>query len=203
MSFDALLGHLEFGEDPTEPPPFAEHVRGSGARSDLGRPTWLFRGPLPFPHLLPALRAEAQAWRGKASRVNTHSMAQGGPATTAAQTSPALLDFLRAQVPPGVAFEPTTSYYHWYASAEDRVEPHRDQADFFLGCILLLHHEHQGAPTSRFLLHPTGGEAVPVPLDAGDVVVFFSGAVTHSRTAPGPGELVNTLTWGFELAPPR
>lgn len=201
MSFDALLAHLEFGEDPSDPPGFAGRPPSGVPTAGLDRASWLFQGPLPFPHVLASLRAEAGTWRGKASRVNTHSMVEGGPAAAAVQRSPELLAFLRAQVPDGIAFEPTTSYYHWYADADDRVEPHRDQEGFFLGCILLLGHEHAGAPTSRFWLHPRGGAAIEVPLAQGEVVVFFSGAITHSRSAPGPGEVVNTLTWGFRLTP--
>ncbi len=197
MSLDALLGHLDFEEDSLEPPAFAGQGRTSVG--GFGRPTWLFLGPPPIAAHLADLRREAAAWRGKAERVNTHQMVEAGPVALRVQNSDELLAFVRAQVPDGVAFEPTTAYYHWYASEDDRIGPHKDQEDFFLGCILLLGHEHQGEPGCRFYLHPAMGEPIEVPLREGNAVVFFSGAVAHSRTAPGPGEIVNTLTWGFRL----
>ena len=204
MSFDALLGHFDFGDDPEDAPPFAGQAAPtvSGGR-DLGQPRALHCGPVPAlpAHVQDALRAEAALQLGRAARVNTHTMAEGGPVAAEVQRSDALLAFLRDQVPDGVSFEPTTSYYHWYGEAADRVEPHRDQADFFLGCILLLKHTHAGTRTSRFTLHPPGGAPVEVPLKPGDAVVFFSGAVTHGRSRPAPGERVNTLTFGFRLLP--
>jgi hypothetical protein len=199
MSLDALLGHLDFEEDSSEPPAFAGLSPSTTRSGSFGRPTWRYLGTPPITERFDDLRQEAAAWRGKAARVNTHLMVEAGPVARAVQTSDQLLAFVRAQVPAGVVFEPTTAYYHWYATEHDRVEPHRDQEDFFLGCILLLNHSHTTAPTCRFYLHPSSGEPIEVPLKEGQVVVFFSGAVNHSRTPPAPGEMVNTLTWGFRL----
>ena len=201
MSYDALLGQFDFADDLEEPPAFA--VRAAPAAvpvPDLARPTWLSLGPLPFDPR-PELIAEAARRRGQVARVNTHGMVEGGPAAAAVQRSPELLGFLAGHLPAGIRVEPTTSYYHWYATAEDRVEPHRDQEDFFLGCILVLEHEHRDAPECRFFLHPPGGTPIEVPMQAGDAVVFFSGAVTHSRSRPGAGERVTTLTFGFRVLP--
>lgn len=197
MSFDALLGHLDFTDEP-ELPDFVAAPNPQAPLRELGRPTWLYAGPMPL-DVRDRLLAEATARRGKAARVNTHSMVEGGPIAAEVQTSAELLDFVRTHVPEGVGFAPTTSYYHWYANGDDRVEPHRDTAEFFLGCILLL--EHVAPRECRFYLHPPGGEPLEVPLEQGHCVVFFSGAVTHSRSRPAPGESVNTLTWGFRLTP--
>ncbi len=198
MSLDALLSHLDFEEDSLEPPAFAG--QGTSARiGSFGRPAWLFLGAPPITDRLGELRREAAAWRGKAARVNTHLMVEAGPVALQVQASDELLAFVRSHVPDGVAFEPTTAYYHWYATEEDRIGPHMDREDFFLGCILLLAHEHEAQTACRFYLHPHLGEPIEVPLKEGMAVVFFSGAVTHSRSAPAPGEVVNTLTWGFRL----
>jgi hypothetical protein len=165
---------------------------------------YIWRGRPPFidRELLSALRGEAALARKSAIRATKHPLVESSPIAKAVLHG-AFAHFVSSQAQPREHFMPSSTYYHWYETEQDFVEPHVDTEEFAMSMLMLLKHERPSESEHRsgLFLWPPGSGPTEVPLEEGEAVLFYSGSVVHARSAPGPGEPVTTVSWGFQRAP--
>lgn len=158
---------------------------------------WVGRPTVISDSCLKVLQDDAVRNRAGAVRASRHPLFEGGTLSRKLGASEEFSRFISNLLPDGVNIEATSTFYHYYESVKDRVEPHLDTADFAISCLLLLQHRHDGDPGSRFYLCLPKQGPIEIPLSEGDAIVFYSGSVVHARSAPRPGESVITASWGF------
>jgi hypothetical protein len=170
----------------------------------VGEKGYLWRGSFAElgPGLLLPLQQDARAQRVNAVRATRHPLVAKPPLAQALTSSPEFASFVSRLLPPQTRIESTSSFYHYYESVTDRVEPHLDTDEFALSCLLLVQHEYDGVPASRFYVNQPGHGPVEVPLAVGEAIIFYSGSVVHARSAPNKGEAVITASWGFKTEDP-
>lgn len=164
--------------------------------------SFLWHGPLPhelMTEALPLLRRDATEKSPCAVRATRHSLLERPALAEIVGASKPFTRFIHELLPAGLKVCRTSTFYHYYNSPEDLVEPHLDTGDFALSCLVMLHHTHCGNRHSRFYLCPPSGGPLEISLDVGDALVFFSGTLVHARSAPGQDESVVTASWGFRL----
>jgi hypothetical protein len=163
---------------------------------------WRGRLPLLDRELLVSLQREAADHLGHSQLSTRHLLVEGAPSAHGFANSERLLDLVeqhaRVQL---VRDGQQRCFYHYYREPSHRVEPHVDVADFSLSLLIMLEHSHRGESSSRLYLYPPGADAIALDLAPGEGVLFFSGSVIHSRSAPGEGETVTTLSMGFRPRP--
>jgi hypothetical protein len=223
MTLSSAFSRLELSCD--ESTQFFELLKASVAAFDLSKPLTqegqdlfkelsdaiLMRSPLydfvppsgylwlgSIANLLPDLKSDAFNNRPKALRGSRHLMLEKPPTAQQFLKDPTFASFLKEVLPSNLKCEPTSSYYHYYESPSDRVEPHIDSKDFALSCLTLIEHEFGSEQHSHFYICPPKMGPVRIPLSVGDAIVFCSGSVVHARTAPGSNERVVTASWGFK-----
>lgn len=165
---------------------------------------YVWRGRLPMLdlELFRSLQREAADHLAHSQLSTRHLLFEGAPGAFELANSECLLDLVeqhaRVQL---VRDGQQRCFYHYYREPSHRVEPHVDVADFSLSLLVMLEHEHRGEPRSCLYLYPPGADAIALDLAPGEGVLFFSGSVIHSRSAPSEGETVTTLSMGFRPQP--
>ena len=166
---------------------------------------YIWKGNLPFlgSEVINSLRIEADNARSRAVHATKHYMVEGSKFAKSLFQSQHLSMFIKEYVPTADDFIPSSTFYHWYESSKDRVEPHIDIPEFGLSILLLLRHTRpENAPhKSAFFVFPPGKGATEVSLEEGEALCLFSGSVVHARSSPGEGENVTTVSWGFQPKP--
>ena len=161
---------------------------------------WKGRPPFIDEAMVMALRSEAAQVRASAVRATKHLLLEASPAARSVLSEGSLGSFVEALT--GLRPLPSSTYYHWYETEQDFVEPHVDTEEFAVSMLLVLSHDRPlgNAYRSGLFLWPPASEPVEIPLEKGEAVLFYSGSVVHARSAPGPGESVTTVSWGFGRA---
>lgn len=78
------------------------------------------------------------------------------------------------------------------------IHPHVDTDLFCVNANLIVEHTGDAQYRSQLILYPLGKQPHPVPLSAGELILFYADCIVHARTPLSASERVRAISLGFQ-----
>jgi hypothetical protein len=157
---------------------------------------WKGRPAFVTDELLVSLQREAQMLRATATPYRDHTLGHGGQVADNLSTSREMVELVESSVGP-VSTTGVASFI-FYDQEGQGIPPHVDTDIFALNVLMMLEHDFGPEGRSDLVLFPPNEPKMAVPLEPGEIVIFYAGGIMHGRKPLHAKEKVTILTFGFQ-----